>query len=106
MLVFIIPVKSKKIANSWERVSKLVERCLKSACNQTSPIFRAVVVCNEKPDIQFQHPHIHYVEVDFPPPIYKPTEKEVLESYDYNAFSPELEMRNANKARKILAVTN
>lgn len=102
MLVFVIPVKSKEITNSWEILSKLVERCVKSACNQTSPDFRVVVVCNEKPNIQFQHPHIYYVEVDFPVPIYKEAEPEQLKGYDYALHSKEIVMKNADKARKIL----
>lgn len=36
MLVFVIPVKSKEITNSWDILSKLVERCVKCACHQTS----------------------------------------------------------------------
>lgn len=67
MLVFIIPLKSQKVSKSWEQVSKLFERTIKSICNQTSPEFRAIVVCNEKPQIEFSHPHIKYIEVDFPP---------------------------------------
>lgn len=102
MLVFIMPVKSKEITNSWDILSKLVERCVKSACNQTSPNFRVVVVCNEKPNILFQHPHIYYVEVDFPVPIYKDSEPERLKGYDYALHSKEIVMKNADKARKIL----
>lgn len=68
MLVFVIPLKSQQVAKSWERVSKLLERTLKSVCNQTSPNFRVVVVCHEKPQIEFTHPHIKYIEVDFPVP--------------------------------------
>lgn len=102
MLVFVIPVKSKEITNSWEILSKLVERCVKSACNQTSSNFRVVVICNEKPNIKFQHPHVYYVEVDFPVPIYKKTEEEHLEGYDYAISSKEIAMKNADKTRKIL----
>ena len=58
---------SPKVANSWERVSKLFERCIQSVCNQTSPNFRVIVVCNEKPKIDFFHPLVSYVEVDFLP---------------------------------------
>jgi hypothetical protein len=65
MLTFIVPIKSRKIANSWTLVSQLAERTLRSICNQTSSNFRVVVVCNEKPDIQFEHPHIDYIQVDF-----------------------------------------
>lgn len=68
MLVFIIPLKSQQVSKSWDRVSKLFERCIKSVCNQTSPNFRVIVVCHEKPQIEFSHPHITYIEVDFPAP--------------------------------------
>lgn len=68
MLVFIIPLKSKKVSKSWEYTSKLFERCIKSICNQTSQDFQAIVICHEKPDIQFSHPHILYVQVNFSPP--------------------------------------
>ncbi|MGK7928593.1 MAG: glycosyltransferase family 2 protein [Spirulina sp.] len=68
MLVFVIPLKSRKICQSWERTSQLLERTVRSVCNQTIPNFRAIVVCNEKPDIEFQHPHLTFIEVDFPEP--------------------------------------
>ena len=68
MLVFIIPLKSPQVPKSWDFVSRLFERCIKSVCNQTSPDFRVIVVCNEKPNIEFTHPHINYIKVDFPVP--------------------------------------
>ena len=68
MLVFVIPLKSSQVSKSWEHVSKLFERCVRSVCNQTSNNFRVVVVCHEKPQIEFSHPHITYIEVDFPAP--------------------------------------
>lgn len=64
MLVFVIPLKSPKASQSWVRVSKLFERCIKSVCNQTSDNFRAIVVCHAKPLVEFSHPHITYIEVD------------------------------------------
>lgn len=67
MLVFIIPLKSPQFSNSWERVTQLFERCIKSVCNQTSPNFRVIVVCHEKPKIEFNHSHITYITVDFSP---------------------------------------
>jgi len=68
MLVFIIPVKSKKVAKSWTELSKLFDRCLRSVCNQTSQNFKVIVVCNEKPITSFEHPNVEYLLVDFPPP--------------------------------------
>ncbi|WP_339383711.1 glycosyltransferase family A protein [Oculatella sp. LEGE 06141] len=62
-----IPLVSSEIANSWEQVCRLFERCVKSICNQTSSNFRVVVVCNEKPAIGFEHPSLSYITVDFLP---------------------------------------
>jgi len=68
MIVFIVPVKSRHAATSWSELCKLFERCLRSICNQTSPAFHVVVVCNEKPQIDFHHPQVEYLEVNFPVP--------------------------------------
>lgn len=68
MLVFIIPVKSKKSATSWTELCKLFERSLKSVCNQTSLNFHVLVVCNERPEIAFDHPKVQYLNVNFPVP--------------------------------------
>jgi hypothetical protein len=68
MLVFVVPLKGTQASKSWEVVTQLFERCVKSLCNQTSPNYRVVVVCNEKPRIEFRHSHMTYIEVDFPPP--------------------------------------
>ncbi len=71
MIVFIVPLRSAQTVNSWELVSKLFERCLKSICQQTSPQFKVIVVCHERPLTTFEHPSITYIEVDFPVPIWK-----------------------------------
>jgi hypothetical protein len=68
MLVFIIPLKSPKVASSWETVCKLFNRTVRSVCNQTSSNFQVIVVCNEKPKIDFTHPNLTYIERDFPIP--------------------------------------
>ncbi|SRR5579883_440033 len=67
MLVFVVPLKSPQVSKSWELVTQLFERCMRSLCNQTSPHYRVIVVCNERPRIDFHHPNIKYIEVDFPP---------------------------------------
>lgn len=71
MLCFIIPLKSARVSNSWELVSKLFERTIRSVCNQTTPDFRVIVVCHERPNIEFDHPNITYIEVDLPIPTWK-----------------------------------
>ena len=68
MLLFVIPLKSAKISKNWLQRSRIFERCLKAACNQTSDQFRVIVVCNEKPEIQFSHPAVEFLQVDFLPP--------------------------------------
>ena len=68
MLVFTIPIKSAKVAKSWNQTCKLLERTLRSVCHQTSDQFRVIVVCHEKPQVNFSHSHIDYIEVDFPAP--------------------------------------
>lgn len=95
MLVFIIPIKSPKVSNSWEQVSRLFERCVRSICNQTSPEFRVIVVCHEKPHIKFSHPHILYHEVDLPIIKLDPEQK-------YKSARYYCEERNKDKERKIL----
>ncbi len=92
-MVFIIPVKSSRISPSWEKFSRLFERCLRSVCQQTDQDFKVVVVCNEKPITDFEHPNIHYVHVDFPPPTPETTD----------AFTGLHSPKEADKAKKIIA---
>ena len=68
MLVFIVPIKSSQVSNSWSQVCKLFERTLRSICQQTNHNFRVICVCHERPEIEFTHPAVSYVEVDFPIP--------------------------------------
>ncbi|HEY9630754.1 MAG TPA: hypothetical protein V6C84_25945 [Coleofasciculaceae cyanobacterium] len=68
MIVFIIPVKSKQAATSWSELCKLFERSLRSVCSQTSTDFKVLIVCNERPEIAFDHPHVQYLDVNFPVP--------------------------------------
>ncbi len=88
MLIFVIPIKSRQVSKSWERVSKLFERCIRSVCNQNSTNFRVIVVCHEKPQIEFSHPYITYIEVGFPAP------------------EPDIKSKRLDKERKILVGLN
>lgn len=65
MLVFIVPIKRTKISRYWKLSGRLFERCPSAICNQ----------CNEHPETQFTHPHVHYIEVDFPTSVADPAEK-------------------------------
>jgi hypothetical protein len=44
--------------------------------------FRVIVVCHEKPDIEFIHPHVTYVEVEFP----KPERSDDVETLDKDKY--------------------
>jgi hypothetical protein len=68
MLAFLVPIKSPQAASSWSDVCRLFERTLRSVCRQTSPDFRVLVVCNEVPTIDYSHPNVEFLTVDFPPP--------------------------------------
>jgi hypothetical protein len=68
MIVFIIPLKSKQVSKDWERVSKLLERCVRSITNQTSEKFKVIIVCHEQPNIQINDPSINYLHANFLPP--------------------------------------
>jgi hypothetical protein len=65
VIVFIVPLRSSRVSTSWQKVCVLLERTLRSICNQTNPDFKVIVVCHEKPDINFYHPSISYIEVEF-----------------------------------------
>jgi hypothetical protein len=92
-MIFIIPVKSAVISPSWDKFSKIFERTVRSVCQQTDQDFKVVVVCNEKPITDFEHPNIHYVYVDFPPPTPEATK-------DFKGLhSP----KEADKSKKIIA---
>ena len=92
-MVFIIPVKSALISPSWDKFSMLFERCLRSVCQQTDQDFKVVVVCHEKPNVNFEHPNVHYIHVDFPVPTPEATDE----------FTGLHSPKEADKSRKILA---
>jgi hypothetical protein len=68
MLVFVVPVKSAQASVSWQRVTSLVRRTLRSACAQTVPDFRVVVACHDVPAVGFEDPRLEFLPVAFPPP--------------------------------------
>jgi len=76
MIVFLVPVKSKKLSSDWDVFSKSVHRSLKSITGQKDPNFQVVVACHELPTKRYEHEKIHYVQVDFEPPILGSESKE------------------------------
>ena len=98
MLVFVVPLKSKRLAGSWRRSEALLERTLRSICAQTSDAFRVIVVCHERPEIGFAHPHIRYVEVDFSVELTQPEPT----ADDSLTAMPDIERKRVDKGRKLL----
>lgn len=86
MLGFIVPIKSQKVSKSWANMSLLFERTARSICNQEHPDFQMIAVCQEKPDITFEHPKFQYLVMNLDLPV--PTS--IVE-------------RRADKMRKLIA---
>lgn len=93
MIVFIVPLKSKAVSKDWELVSRLINRCLNSICNQTNSEFMVLVACHEIPDTNFNHDsRVKFLQIDFPPPVLKNNSDDYL-------------LKEADKAKKILFAT-
>lgn len=92
MICFIVPVKSKKLSSDWQKFSKLFDRSIKSINGQKDRIFQVVVACHELPENKFEHPQIHYIEVDFPPPTLTDSDRE-----------RDRQLKEGDKANKILS---
>ncbi|SFR48477.1 hypothetical protein SAMN04490243_2103 [Robiginitalea myxolifaciens] len=101
MLVFIVPIKSEQVSTNWKVFSVLVDRTLRSICNQTSEDFRVIAVCHEIPPVDFTHDKLEFLQVDFDPPtddmIARTTPQEADPKHYRNAA------KEADKARKIKA---
>lgn len=90
MICFLVPVKSKKLSSDWEKFSKLVDRSLKSINGQKDKNFQIVVACHEFPENRLEHPQVHYVKVDFPPPTLTQSDRE-----------KDRQLKEGDKAQKI-----
>lgn len=68
MLVFVIPLQSPEASRDWERISRLAVRTVRSACNQTSPDYQVILVCNQRPEGCPTHEKLTVIEEEFPLP--------------------------------------
>lgn len=92
MIAFLVPVKSKKLSSDWPKFSQLLERTLKSINGQKDRDFQIVVACHELPYNRYEHPQVHYVQVDFDPP--------VITGKDWEG---DRQLKEGDKARKIVS---
>jgi hypothetical protein len=65
LLVFIVPLKSKKASKDWSLVSKQCNSTLRSILNQTQKEITVVLVCNELPENCVHDDRLHVVQKDF-----------------------------------------
>ena len=72
MLNFIIPLKSRAVSSDWDLVERLCERTIRSVLQQTSDLFRLILVCTDRPEIDLSHPKITVIREDFPIPDSRP----------------------------------
>lgn len=69
MLCFLIPLKSQLVSNNWQKVCRIFETTLLSTYNQIDPNFKIIVICHEKPHLQFTYDErVEIIQVDFPIP--------------------------------------
>lgn len=62
-------MRARALSRDWGYHTWLLERTLDSIVAQTSLDYDAVVVCHDIPEIAHkEHPKVHFVSVDFPPP--------------------------------------
>lgn len=50
MLVFIIPLQSPEASKDWQRISRITCKTIQSVLAQENRDFRAILVCNRRPD--------------------------------------------------------
>lgn len=68
MVVFITTVRHPENAKNFSQIEKLLSLTARSICAQTNQNFKFVIVCNEKPKLDIEHPNIVFHTVDFDPP--------------------------------------
>ncbi|NMF82945.1 glycosyltransferase family A protein [Nodosilinea sp. P-1105] len=69
MLTFIIPLKARETATSWDLTCKLLGRTLDSILNQSHPDFKVIVVCHDIPENFAKDHRILFHKVDLPLPL-------------------------------------
>lgn len=99
MLGFIIPVKPRRYSKNWQLDNLVLERTLRSICNQDSELFRTIVVYTDKPLIHYEHENLHYVHFPY-------EEVTVCRITDWEErkkwYSPVFAERMMDKSRKII----
>src|SRR5882762_11214635 len=70
MIAFITSFRARALAQDWDHHVLLLERSVRSMLAQTRGEFYVVVACHEIPDtLLAQEPRVHFLPVNFSPPI-------------------------------------
>ncbi len=99
MLGFVVPIKPKEFSKDWMYDTLLLERTARSICGQTGDFFKMIIVYNEKPEINFEHKNIIYVQYPFKSVLV--SEIEDFDSYVKNYYNPAYAERMMDKGKKI-----
>lgn len=68
MLAFVTSLRHPANSADYSRVESLLEQTLRSVCSQTDDDYVVIVVGNQRPSFALP-PQVHFVAVDFPPPV-------------------------------------
>jgi hypothetical protein len=49
MISFVVPLKSARVSRDWKLARRLLDRTLRSACAQSHPDYRVLLICHELP---------------------------------------------------------
>lgn len=99
MLGFIVPIKPQKFSKNWKQDNLILERTVKSICQQKLQKFRLIVVYTDKPAIGYTHPNLYYINFPY-------GEVNVTDISDWESmkkwYSPVFAERMMDKSRKII----
>jgi hypothetical protein len=98
MIGFIVPITPKKYSKDWHLANLVLERTVRSICNQTSRNFKLIIVYTDKPEIEFTDENIYYIAYTYPEITISQ-----IEDFDFMGqwFTIEYAERMMDKSRKI-----
>lgn len=99
MLGFVVPIKPKVLSKDWAYENLLFERTVRSICSQKNNQFKVFIIYNQKPEINFEHPSIIYIQYPYPPVSIE--EIEDYESYVKQYYNKIYAERMMDKGKKI-----
>lgn len=92
MIYFGIPLRSRKTARDWDRVSEYFNRTLQSVYNQTDPDFRIIIACHDIPTLMHTYDsRVEFLQVDAPIPA---TREEMMLDKGYKVHTIGMKIRH------------